>query len=143
LRLLVDKLSAELASRRSALSEQELAAEAGLLAGKPIDERPLVKAQEEVRLLESRLERHARAAVEASRRVEVLEKEGAIRTEALLKPIFETLIATLSQQVQAAAATERLLERAHHVAVAALLGVTNSPLVQGYGGAFAPAVTVQ
>jgi hypothetical protein len=132
-----DALAIQRADRQRALDDHELAIETALVAGDgKVDDRAAVRLQDEIRDMSRRLATFDRAIDHTGRRLAECKQARVARTEASLRPIFVTLIAQLDAQVEAVAATERLLERAHQAAMGTLQG-SSSELVNGYAG-FAP-----
>jgi hypothetical protein len=131
-----DALAIQRADRQRALDDHELAIETALVAGDgKVDDRAAVRLQDEIRDMSRRLATFARAVEHTGRRVAECKRARVARAEASLRPIFVALIAQLDAQIEAVAATERLLERAHQAAQGTVGSA--SELVGGYAG-FAP-----
>lgn len=137
-----DKLAEQLTTTRRALSELEDAAERSLVAGTPVDDRPLAVSQEEIRALESRVRMYNGALEEASRRVAELWAARAAHFEALLRPHFERLVKRLDAEVEAVVESERLLTLLHRAATGAIPSSYSTGLTEGGYVVFAPAETV-
>jgi hypothetical protein len=131
-----DALVTQRAARQRALDDHELAVETALVHGDgKVDDRAAIALQDEIRDMSRRLATFDRAVEHTGRRVAECQRARVTRTEAALRPIFVALIAQLDAQIEAVAATERLLERAHQAAQGTVGSA--SELVGGYAG-FAP-----
>jgi hypothetical protein len=104
-----------------------------LAAGRAGDEKAVARAAAEVQRLTAARERLVRAVGQLGDQIEALTRQESARVEALLRPIFASLLAELEASALATAKVDALLSLAHDVALNRLPSHSSS-LQAGYGG---------